>query len=246
MDQIGNEFNKESGDKHFQRVTSILSSHKMPYWVDQGTLLGIIRDKEIIPWEWDLDFGVFENEVSRSMVEKVFLDKGFIKENISDGNNCMHFLFENERKVDITFYEKKDDYAITYFVGPDGIYGRFIKHAFSVLKNGKITTRNMSFFKKLLFNTLDYILLIPNVNKRTSKYFLSIIKKRIDNLKPISPRSYKIPLAYLEIQDSIMFLGTKISIPIEPVKYLEYSYGKTWNTPIRNYTWYKEKTPAYL
>ena len=67
-----NSFNKVKGDLHFKNVISILSSYDIPYWVDQGTLLGIIRDKEIIPWDWDLDFGVFENEISRKKLKKHF------------------------------------------------------------------------------------------------------------------------------------------------------------------------------
>ena len=241
-----NEFNKESGDKHFQRVISILSKNNIPYWVDQGTLLGIIRDKQIIPWEWDLDFGVFENEISRKSVEKAFLDNGFTIEDISKNNKYIHFLFGDERKVDITFYEKKDDIALTYFKGPDGLYGRFIKHVFSVLMNREITNKKTSLLKRLLFNSLDIIILIPTFNKFTFDLFFKIIKQRMDSLGPTSLISYKIPLPFINIRDSIQFLNTKIYIPSKPVKYLEYSYGKTWNVPIKNYTWYKQKTQAYL
>ena len=240
-----NSFNKVKGDLHFKNVISILSSYDIPYWVDQGTLLGIIRDKEIIPWEWDLDFGVFENEISRKKVEKAFLENGFIKEKISNKNKCLHFLYNNERKVDITFYEKKEDYALTYFEGPHGLYGRFIKYVFSVIRENRIIIRKTSLFKRFLFYLLDSILLIPNKNRYSSKLFFRIIKKRLDNL-PSSMISYKIPFSYLKKRKKIIFLSTKINIPNEPIKYLEYSYGKNWNIPLKNYTWYNEKTKAYL
>ena len=58
--------------------------------------------------------------------------------------------------------------------------------------------------------------------------------------------SYKIPFSYLKKRKKIIFLSTKINIPNEPIKYLEYSYGKNWNIPLKNYTWYNEKTKAYL
>ena len=246
MDDIDYEFDKQSGDKHFKRVISILSKNNIPYWVDQGTLLGIIRDKKIIPWEWDLDFGVFENEISRKKLENAFLENGFTIENESNKDNYIHFQFENERKVDITFYKKKNNFALTYFEGPHGFYGRFIKHFFSVLKNKKISTKNSTKIKSLLFYFIDFILLIPTYNKHTSSLFLSIVKKRMDSLGPASLRSYKIPLSFINDINYIQFLGIKINIPSKPVKYLEYAYGETWNVPIKNYTWFNEKTQAYL
>ena len=68
----------------------------------------------------------------------------------------------------------------------------------------------------------------------------------MDSLSTASLKSYKIPLSFIDIRDNIQFLNTKISTPSKPVKYLEYSYGKTWNVPIKNFTWYKEKTQSYL
>lgn len=240
------EFNNQTGDKHFKRVISIFSKNNIPYWVDQGTLLGIIRDKKIIPWEWDLDFGVFENEISRTKLENAFLENGFKIENKFNKKYYIHFQFENERKVDITFYKKKKDFALTYFEGPHGFYGRFIKHFFSVLKNKKISIKKSNKIKRLLFYFLDSILLIPTYNKYTSNLFFNIINQRINSLGPASLRSYKIPFSYINNRNNIQFLGIKIFIPSKPVKYLEYAYGKTWNIPIKNYTWFNEKTQAYL
>ena len=36
----------------------ILEKHNIKYWFDDGTLLGIIRDDDLIPWDHDADFGV--------------------------------------------------------------------------------------------------------------------------------------------------------------------------------------------
>lgn len=36
----------------------VLNKNNIPYWIDEGTLLGIIRDGDIIPWDNDADIGV--------------------------------------------------------------------------------------------------------------------------------------------------------------------------------------------
>lgn len=40
------------------RATRILKRHKIEYWLDKGTLLGVHRDNGLIPWEYDVDLGV--------------------------------------------------------------------------------------------------------------------------------------------------------------------------------------------
>ena len=40
------------------RICDILEKNSIPYWLCNGTLLGVIRDSKLIPWDEDLDFGV--------------------------------------------------------------------------------------------------------------------------------------------------------------------------------------------
>ncbi|MEA2095171.1 MAG: LicD family protein [Candidatus Cloacimonadota bacterium] len=36
----------------------ILEKNNIPYWMDEGTLLGIVRDGDLLPWDHDADMGV--------------------------------------------------------------------------------------------------------------------------------------------------------------------------------------------
>ena len=38
----------------------------------------------------------------------------------------------------------------------------------------------------------------------------------------------------------VKFLNLDISVPYEPEKVLEHTYGEDWTTPKKNYVWYKE------
>ena len=41
--------------------------HKIPYFVDGGTLLGVMRHKGLIPWDDDLDIGILPKDVKKAI-----------------------------------------------------------------------------------------------------------------------------------------------------------------------------------
>lgn len=46
-------------------VIDILEKNSIPYHLEGGTLLGIVRDKDLLPWDHDVDISVPETEVDR-------------------------------------------------------------------------------------------------------------------------------------------------------------------------------------
>ena len=48
---------KESVDA-LKLVHTLFSKHSIPYWLDKGTLLGAVRDKQLIPWDDDVDIAI--------------------------------------------------------------------------------------------------------------------------------------------------------------------------------------------
>lgn len=50
-------------------VHELFEKHKIPYFVDSGSLLGVIRHKGLIPWDDDLDIGILPE--NKKMVENV-------------------------------------------------------------------------------------------------------------------------------------------------------------------------------
>ncbi|MFC1620479.1 LicD family protein [Candidatus Neomarinimicrobiota bacterium] len=51
--------------KILRDVTSILEARKITYCLDGGTLLGIMREGRLLPWDHDLDLFVPSNEVKK-------------------------------------------------------------------------------------------------------------------------------------------------------------------------------------
>ena len=45
----------------------IFEKYSIKYWIDDGTLLGIIRDGDLIPWDHDVDVGISGESASKLM-----------------------------------------------------------------------------------------------------------------------------------------------------------------------------------
>ena len=46
-------------------VASVLEENKFPYWLYAGTLLGAVRNGKMIPWDIDIDTGIFSGDAEK-------------------------------------------------------------------------------------------------------------------------------------------------------------------------------------
>ncbi len=49
------------------RVTQVLKNNEIPYWLEGGTLLGVIRENRLLPWDNDMDISIRFEDVDRLM-----------------------------------------------------------------------------------------------------------------------------------------------------------------------------------
>lgn len=154
----------ESADEVLNKGCNILNDLNIKHCISFGTLLGIYRDKNLIPHDSDLDIDVV-HPVNTKKIEKEFIKNGFKlgSKVIACGVvQKLAFYTKDEVVFDIAFYQKIDDFVYgfqeinLYFKFPFEFYKNFKKHPF-----------------------IDYTLHIPN----------------------------------------------------DPVGWLEYTYGKSWNIP---------------
>ena len=52
--------NLKLAEQLLAKVTSIFETHKVDYWLEGGTLLGIRRENRLLPWDNDLDISLHE------------------------------------------------------------------------------------------------------------------------------------------------------------------------------------------
>ena len=127
--------NLEIAEKMLYDVTRIFEKHGIEYWLDFGTLLGIVREGRILPWDDDMDISIFEKD--RQKVHDVVLpeiknlnyrtysryhDVGH--EILKDGDfrafrvrNYRWKYFRGYVKIDVFVMYPKDDHHYWYELG---------------------------------------------------------------------------------------------------------------------------------
>jgi len=118
--------NLKSSMKMLQKVTSIMEKNGIPYWLEGGTLLGIVREKRLLPWDNDMDISLVKDNEKKllSVLFKIFLcgyivrvkkykfdvepfKKGEVR--IVKIRNRKFLFIKGDTTLDIFFKRKKDD-----------------------------------------------------------------------------------------------------------------------------------------
>lgn len=96
-------------------VFSILDKCDVRYWLEGGSLLGAVRNGDIIPWDYDVDLGIYREDIEKcpplkklSTVSKFIDSEEFVWEKSNDGD-FFHIQYSqsNHLHVDIfPFYSK--------------------------------------------------------------------------------------------------------------------------------------------
>jgi lipopolysaccharide cholinephosphotransferase len=65
-------------EKMLREVTEILEKNGVQYFLDFGTLLGIVRENRLLPWDDDIDLGIPEKHAEKlSRLKLKFILKGY-------------------------------------------------------------------------------------------------------------------------------------------------------------------------
>ena len=99
--------NVKTCEENLLLLNKIMNQFKIDYWLSEGTALGAIRDKAIIPWDDDVDISFMysfrENFVNN--VLPVLLDNGFVVARILNNGNFIGLLRKYE-KIDIDIVQE--------------------------------------------------------------------------------------------------------------------------------------------
>lgn len=167
---------KKHADKAFEGFLNIFEKLKINYWIEFGTLLGAIREKDFIEHDLDIDFAMKYEEKDEKLETELF-KAGFIKQKeiIVKSNNKVAYeaySYKNKFNIDIYyFFEDENNYIFYEFIREKNLsYGETIK------KNGGLFVEQIKFPK---FKTQKYKFKTFNVNipENSEKHLIRIYGK---------------------------------------------------------------------
>ena len=223
-------------DNVFKDVCNLLHKNSINFWICHGTLLGIIRENRLLPWDHDIDFAVWDHETDKNHVVNIMLSHGYQQEVITSDMDCLHF-FGGEKKVDISFYKIKDNIAsIKWAISPTDTFGKLLLFVSNnISKNNDEILSDHNIPKKAMLTTIRRFslllgFLLPNKLKNL------LYKKAMNRIKYTG---YSFPMKIMQIKN-IEYAGMKIPVPLDPEVCLQHTYGTDWKTPQKNYIWHEE------
>lgn len=97
-----------------RHVFQQLEQFQARYWLEGGSLLGAIRNGDILPWDYDVDIGIYREDINqctwllRAKTKATTDEHGFIWEKAVEGDFFrVHFSHINHLHVDIfPFYSR--------------------------------------------------------------------------------------------------------------------------------------------
>jgi len=230
----------DKDDAVFKIAVKILTDNNINYWVCHGTLLGIIRENRLLPWDHDIDFAVWDYEHSKEEILKIFAeDVRFKRETVPEEINSLHFSAVDKR-VDINFYSRDVDKAFIKWVTiPDDIFIKFYYFAVSYIATDISISKAIESSNGISIKLIKLFTTIPLIFVKFifSKSFKSKLHKNL--YKKLNIIGYSYPMELMQCK-TINFLGIDIVVPFKPEDVLKFTYGADWRIPKQKYIWYKE------
>jgi phosphorylcholine metabolism protein LicD len=232
--------NKDKDGVVFKTAVEILTDNNINYWVCHGTLLGIIRENRLLPWDHDIDFAVWHDEHPKEEILKIFaMDKRFKQEIVPEEINSLHFATVDKR-VDINFYSRDTDTAyIKWIISPENIFLKFYYFSVNFITTDIGISKAIESSNGKAIELIKLLLIIPLI---FVKFILpKLLKSKLHKnlLKKLGTIGYSYPMELMKCK-TMRFLNVNIVVPVEPEEVLRFTYGEGWKIPKQDYVWYKE------
>lgn len=154
----GSLLNKQLAFELLYDTTQVLSKYRVKYWLNWGTLLGVIRDGDFIDWDTDIDVTV-HIEDKEIVLNKVEPELKKLRCYIPTVDICFpedRFYIRDKEKIELNFVEAKGDkYVYSPNRDPIGYDKSFLDTLDTINFKGKLFTipNNAEQYLELAYGT---------------------------------------------------------------------------------------------
>ena len=200
-------------DEQLVEISKILNKHDVFYWIDSGTLLGIVREGKLLSGDIDIDISIPYTEKKKVLsLLPDFEGIGYsFKETWSYKSNDYIFKLIHKGKdriIDFQIYFENKEDKVWY--SPQFV-----------------NKKSSNIFSKLIRKIIHDYLIGRTNNKDTSKYPFAY-----DHITWVESKELIGTPKYLE--------NTEIKAPEDVIGVLKLHFGSTWKVPNQNWDFIRD------
>jgi len=225
-------------------VKELFDKNDIEFWPIYGTLLGFVRDKDFIEWDYDIDIGAwyydydkicglrkdfesagYEFRCQKGRYSVITIGTPMYIDGITDGSRE---LGEDGLALDICFWIKDGDKAVSTLYKNNNFFAKMFDGLSRMLNQDHYFRRTT----RLSVKTRNEIKKIVSFLPGRLYIFLSEMLHSLHMFTTI-----KLVMPYTEFSklSIIKIHGLDFYIPSNSEQYLELSYGKDWRIPNKNW-----------
>ncbi len=220
------DFQIDDPDMKLLRLTDTVILKDREAWVDQGTLLGLVRDKQLIEWDNDIDLSCMQEDRPKITLRDArrLLARGYVVLTSKFGYTIKTLDSSlKTRKIDLTFIYRKNGHMLKSYSDFEhqNVFGKIfektIKESLGLVRRSPKSSIRLMVW--MFTNTISW-------------FYRSYFMKTIDMECPEWQFGMdKVPL--LDDFDTILIYR-------EPDRYIEYKYGTDWHVPKKDWDYTTE------
>ena len=129
--------------KEFLKICDILDELKIKYYLQTGILLGAIRNNNLIPWDWDVEFSVFSTDLKTKLFE--------LQSRLQNSEFNIIKIDKDVYSIKIDFYGKLPPHTTSYTINGwnhDKVNKIFWRKKYKVPEHFILNMKKINFFEK--------------------------------------------------------------------------------------------------